>query len=62
MSPRDEPAVVVTKRQISRMTVEDLRVSGIATAYRLFDVGYEIDLERVVQFGENPLDLLLHIV
>ncbi|HEX6051252.1 MAG TPA: hypothetical protein VFZ21_18355, partial [Gemmatimonadaceae bacterium] len=29
------------------MSVDDLRVSGVATAYRLFDVGYEIDLERV---------------
>lgn len=29
------------------MSVDDLRVSGVATAYRLYDVGYEIDLERV---------------
>lgn len=29
------------------MSANDLRVSGIATAYRLYDVGYEIDLERV---------------
>ena len=29
------------------MNADELRVSGVATAYRLFDVGYEIDLERV---------------
>jgi hypothetical protein len=29
------------------MKLDELRVSGIATAYRLYDVGYEIDLERV---------------
>lgn len=45
--PRGEPAVAVTSRQISWMNADDLQVSGIATAYRLFDVGYEIDLERV---------------
>jgi hypothetical protein len=45
--PRAEPAAAVTSRQISMMNASDLRVSGIATAYQLFDVGYEIDLERV---------------
>jgi hypothetical protein len=29
------------------MNADDLRVSGGATAYRLYDVGYELDLERI---------------
>ena len=37
------------------MNVDELRVSGIATAYRLYDVGYEIDLERVgTLLGGDP--------